>query len=138
MSANKLYRKLAKKQLQASAAQYPKERLVEIPKSEWIGIQTDPKRISVWACRNFFIQVFAESDGIFRLTVSKDKLGFGASTFADGISWDELQWIKDSCGFSSKMAVEIYPAKDRILADCNLRHLWILPTPLNIGWNLNK
>ena len=45
----------------------------------------------------------------------------------DGITWDELQAIKDELGFDEQAAIEVYPPRNEIVYECNMRHLWILP-----------
>ena len=44
----------------------------------------------------------------------------------DGITWDELQKIKNECGFGAFDAVELYPANDDVIDTGNWRHLYIL------------
>jgi hypothetical protein len=80
------------------------------------------------------VQAFQESNNVIRLSVTKNKLGFGDRTFADGIAWDELQWVKREVGYGDQMAVEIYPEDRLIVNDCNMRHLWILASPIDVGW----
>ncbi len=49
----------------------------------------------------------------------------------DGITWDELQAIKDE-RFPNHTAVEIYPPHDEIVNEANIRHLWIVPNGLTL------
>jgi hypothetical protein len=134
MSASSQSRKHARAELKANAAQYPKDGFEAIPESQWPEGHHSEKRIGVRASRNFLVQLFAEADGVIRLSITKNALGFGARTFADGISWDELQWIKRQVGYGDRMALEIYPEDHLIVNDCNMRHLWVLPAPIDIGW----
>jgi hypothetical protein len=125
-------RKELKAELAASAARFPIDRLVEIDRSQWPFER--PWLEQVFASRNFVVQVYSEPELVYRLSVTKNALGFGQRTFADGISWDELQWIKNQL-YPGAMAVEIYPPQGREVNDCNMRHLWVLPQPLYMGWN---
>ena len=54
--------------------------------------------------------------------------------WAVGISWDSLQDIKRRRGYGDKYAIEIYPREVDIVNVAAMRHLWVLPEPLNIGW----
>jgi len=43
----------------------------------------------------------------------------------DGISWDDLQKIKNDCGFEDQDAVEFFPAKKDVINTENWRHLYV-------------
>lgn len=45
----------------------------------------------------------------------------------DGITWDELQAVKDEFLGADCQAVEIYPQADELVNETNLRHLWEVP-----------
>lgn len=44
-----------------------------------------------------------------------------------GISWDELQEVKDFVLGPEVMAIEIYPPRSEIVDEVNMRHLWEVP-----------
>jgi len=44
----------------------------------------------------------------------------------DGITWDELQRVKNACGYDNRCAVELYPATDDVMNTFNARHLFIM------------
>lgn len=44
-----------------------------------------------------------------------------------GISWDELQRLKDEHLGSDVLAVEIFPPAHRVVNELNMRHLWEVP-----------
>ena len=44
-----------------------------------------------------------------------------------GISWDELQRLKDEHLGPDVLAVEIYPPAHRVVNELNMRHLWEVP-----------
>lgn len=52
----------------------------------------------------------------------------------DGLVWDELQEIKRQLGYGNSQAVEIYPEDRNIVNVADMRHLWVLPARLNLGW----
>jgi hypothetical protein len=56
----------------------------------------------------------------------------------DGITWDELQSLKNDCLGPDVLAVEIYPPKHRLTDEVNMRHLWEVPEHvLPIGFKLS-
>lgn len=44
----------------------------------------------------------------------------------DGITWDELQAVKDEVFGPDAWCVEHYPAADDVVNEVNMRHLWIV------------
>lgn len=48
----------------------------------------------------------------------------------DGITWDELQRIKDERLGPEATAVEFYPPAHRVVDELNMRHLWEVPQDL--------
>lgn len=55
----------------------------------------------------------------------------------DGLTWDELQAIKRDVGFGDWHGLEIYPPDQQVVNVANIRHIWISPEPLWIGWNMD-
>lgn len=108
-----------------------------VPSELWPASQHDPTREEVYINNEFLVQVFAEADGVKRLTVNLTAMGSGIR-WKDGISWDALQAIKDSLGFADQDAVELYPAKNDIVNVANMRHLWVLPEKVSFGWRKEK
>ena len=45
----------------------------------------------------------------------------------DGISWDELQSMKNRVFGKDATAIEIFPAEDQLVNLKNIRHLWLVP-----------
>lgn len=55
----------------------------------------------------------------------------------DGISWDDLQKIKNECAGEDSVAVEIYPKENDVVNETNMRHLWVMPIDFklpNLKW----
>jgi hypothetical protein len=77
----------------------------------------DEISIGVWEDDTYFVAGFQDGNTI--------RLDIHRKDWKDGITWDELQRIKDECGYSDKDAVEFYPAKDAIINNGNFRHLYI-------------
>jgi hypothetical protein len=112
-----------------------------IPPEQWNPAPDDftaKWRNRVWRSRHFLVQEFVEHDGIIRLSINRTDVDRHGN-WKDGITWDELQAIKNNLGFDRHTAVEIYPPADRTVNVANLRHLWIVPstTPLPV-WGVNR
>jgi hypothetical protein len=45
----------------------------------------------------------------------------------DGITWDELQAVKNKAFGKEITAIEIYPAESELVNIKNMRHLWVVP-----------
>lgn len=89
-----------------------------------------------YVSRHFMVQVFYEDNpdyvGLIRLSVNRTKAN--ASGWLENITWEELQGIKAELGYSERYAIEVYPPDKNVVNVANMRHLWVLQTPLNIGW----
>ncbi len=48
----------------------------------------------------------------------------------DGITWDELQQLKDERLGTDATAVEFYPPAQSVVDELNMRHLWEVPQDL--------
>lgn len=106
-----------------------------IPREEWPPAERPP--MAVWANRKYLVQFYVESNADFpdlcRLTICRTTLN-PKGGWDDGMTWDELNRIKDELGFGDYYAMEIYPRHSDIVNDANMRHLWMLSQPLSIGW----
>lgn len=91
------------------------------------------QRIEVWRSYKHLVQVFQEKDGLLRMSVNRARIGRGGD-WDDGLHWEELQDIKRQIGRGHMYAIEIFPAALDVVNVANMRHLWILPEPLDIGW----
>ena len=113
-------------------AKLPQE-LQEIPRQFWPAGLDDPKRTRVWRSQRFLVQEFVEPRPVVvRLSVNRTTLD--GLRWKEGISWDELQEIKNSCGYADADAVEIFPAQSDIVNVANMRHLWVMLEKLPFGW----
>ncbi len=106
--------------------------LVDVPSSSWPEYR--PRSlIRVWRSSRFLVQQHvATHPALFRLSIARTKLNGGR--WEDGISWDELQDIKNEIGFRDFCAVEIFPPEDDKVDVANMRHLWILEKSPEFVW----
>ncbi len=113
-------------------AKYP-EHLISIPRCEWPSsaawFKKQPQE--VWRSRRFLVQIFNEGQAE-RITVCRTRIT--GQTWQDGISWDELQRLKNECGRGHKWAVEIYPADAEVVNVANMRHIWVLDEAPHFAW----
>lgn len=80
----------------------------------------------VKACRNryFLVQIFKEPLAI-RLSINRVEINKEGTRWKDGITWDEIQNIKNKLGYSNSCAIEIYPPEEDKVDVANIRHIFI-------------
>lgn len=122
--------RLRRKKLERDNLQYPHQ-LVPIPRDDW-PLHMPAGLDRVFRSCNFLVQVFVETNGAVRLSVCRTEID-GAS-WKPGISWDDLQIIKNQCGYSDQWAVEVYPPDEAVVNVSNMRHLWIIKEKPEFAW----
>jgi hypothetical protein len=123
---------LRQKYLRAENAKWP-EALAPVPRDQWPSCELKiAQPTAVYRSRDYLMQVFAEKDGVIRLSVNRSAIDNRG--WKDGIPWDDLQRLKREAGFGAYEAIEFYPAEGSVVNVANIRHLWVLPKPLDIGW----
>jgi hypothetical protein len=106
--------------------------LVKVPRASWPECM--PARLfEVWRSSGFLVQVFREPDDVVRLSIMTTWVD-DAGRSQDGISWDDLQRLKRECGFGDRDAVEVFPSDRDVVNVANMRHLWVLSSPLTFKW----
>ena len=76
--------------------------------------------IGLWEFDTTIVAAFKDKYSIRLDIMRKDQ--------SDGITWDEMQEIKNKCGFADRDAIEFYPSDDAVINTANCRHIYILPT----------
>ena len=132
---NRNERRLHAKNMQKK---YTKE-FIEVPRDEWppISLTDTNRRLKVLINREYLVQIMEHDAGIIRLSVNLTQIQKNGH-WKDGIAWEALQGIKDMLGYSDRDAVEVYPCRDDIIYDANMRHLWVLPNKLDFAWRKGK
>lgn len=112
---------------------YTKECLLEVSKKHW-SVNSPQNLLKCYMSKSFLVQVYDDA-GYTRISVNRTDyvLVDGKPIWNDGITWDELQWIKSKIGFEKSWAVECYPPDKDIVNVANFRHLFIIPKP-EFGW----
>lgn len=120
----------ARRQLERDNLRFPTT-LCEVPRSQW----PDPyaPQLRVLRSRNFLVQEFAAPPpAVVRLSICRTSLV--GDRWQDGITWDDLQLLKRECGYSDVDAIEIFPSDHDIVNVANMRHLWVMSTPIAFAW----
>ncbi|WVH05533.1 hypothetical protein KKJFFJLC_00044 [Vibrio phage vB_VpaS_PGB] len=107
----------------------------EVPERDWPS-HNQKGLVRVLLSSEFLVQQFEEENGIIRLSVCKTKRQ--GTRWADGITWDELQAIKNAAGFKDKCALEVYPEQNNVVNVANMRHLFVMPTRPDFAWNKSR
>lgn len=81
---------------------------------------------SVWRSKSFLAMLFTHEKAR-RLTICRTALKH--DDWRDEITWDELQRIKNECGFGGECAVELFPPDADVVNVANMRHLWFVQPP---------
>lgn len=127
-----------RRQMARNNAKLPKH-LELVPPADW------PQRVAnhaeapvaVWRSRTFLVQKYlAPAPAIARLSVLRTTLD--GDRWADQITWDELQQVKNEVGYFAHTAVEIYPPMRDVVNVANIRHLWVLGEPLPYAWKAGQ
>jgi hypothetical protein len=105
--------------------------LEPVPRERWPRL--DRGLVEVWCSRKYLVQVFEEAGGIFRASINRTTLR-ADGRWEENLTWDEMQEIKRQIGRADAYAIEVLPRDCDIVNVANMRHMWILPTPLPIGW----
>lgn len=99
-----------------------------ISRDLWPGCMPSRMPESVWRSCQFLAQVFPAKGGAQRISVSRTELDLAGNWRSD-ISWDDLQQVKNECGFADRWAVEVFPPAEELVNVANMRHLWITQYP---------
>ncbi len=101
------------------------------------GKQHEKKIIGAFRSQDYIVQMFDESHkipGMLRLSVNRTILQKRTGHWAEDITWEQLQEIKDELGYEDRDAVEVYPRKEDVVNVAPIRHLWIMPELLSWAW----
>lgn len=111
-------------------------RMELVPECEWPffpAFETIP--LKVWRSKDYLAVLYEQrADGMRRLTVNStrrmpNRRRKSGTDWRDGITWDELQRVKNECLGEDVWCVEVYPAQGDVMDVANMRHLWPLDEP---------
>jgi len=106
-----------------------------IPRESWPKGFLDLTVIPDAVCRNrsYLVQIFPEMDGARRISVFRTMID-NSGKWEDGMTWDDLMWIKAAIGYQDRWAVEIYPPADATVNVANMRHIWLIADKPSYAW----
>lgn len=123
--------------LEAENAKYT-EKLQDIPPHEWPSNAPRFGLVRVLRSRDWLVQVFlAHRPALVRLSINRTRLA-SAGKWRDGITWEELQAIKNEAGYADVDAVEIFPRAADVVNVSNMRHLWVLAGDCPFAWRMQE
>lgn len=107
-------------------------RMQEVAREEWPpmppGIQNPPER--VWLSRDYLAALYRDvapdGKGIAYMRLSVNRTRRDGAGWRDGITWDELQRVKNECLGPEVWCAEAYPAESAKVDVANIRHLYVL------------
>lgn len=104
-------------------------KMLEVSRDKWDHLNGNPNSdlIKVFKSDRFLVQIRKHKDSV-RLSINKVKYTIvnGNPIWHDAITWDELQEIKNQCGYENFWLCEYYPPKDSVVNVANIRHLWVM------------
>ena len=112
------------------------KKMEQVPRDEWPfmpALETIP--LNVWRSRDYLAVLYEQrADGNWRLTVNSirrtvNRKRQSGTDWRDGITWDELQRIKNETLGPDVWCVEVYPPESEVIDVANMRHLWPLTEP---------
>lgn len=111
------------------------DKLVEVPREEWPPSIAQLTKIpaAVMRSKDFLVQIYEEGNDVLRLSINRCRINDDGS-WSDQVTWDELQQLKRECGLGALDAVEVFPCEHDVVNVANMRHLWVLPRPLQFVW----
>lgn len=101
----------------------------KLDKDKWPFIfSLESEVLDVWMSKDYIAILYRQLiDNQKRLTVNS--LRKNGKDYKDGITWDELQRIKNECLGKEVWCIENYPAESKLINLSNQRHLFLLDEP---------
>ena len=127
---NRHERRAANQHLKKENKTYP-DQLLSVPETEWP--RREPGMVALWRSNRFLVQVYVEENGVVRLSICRTEIN-SRGQWQENITWEELQEIKNQCGYEHFDAVEVYPRQKDVVNVANMRHLWVFDEPLRFAW----
>lgn len=130
---NRAERRIAAKHIATESAKYPAH-LVLIPKSDFAQ-HPSSSMTGAWRSRDYLVQVFSSKyPGVLaRMSVNRVCIDSKGGWQQD-IPWEDLQRLKGELGFGALDAVEVYPSDKDVVNVANMRHLWVMDSPVEFAW----
>lgn len=100
---------------------------------EFVCLESNDKGIAgassyvkaIWRNRRFLVQIWQQEGYPTCLKINRTQLD-SQGQYQDGITWDEMQEIKNAVGFADQDFIEVFPKVEHFAYNYNIRHLWLL------------
>ena len=82
---------------------------------------------------------FGEMNKIYIYNTEWGKVIHCAFRNKDGtdITWREKQWLKNSLFGENRVAIEVFPAKDRLVDAANMYHIWVFEEGFELPFGIH-
>lgn len=130
---NRKLRKKIQKEHEKSLSQYSDNLELIAIEDYKTKINTPNNLIKAYVSKKYFVQLYQEKNKPLRISIIKNKVNADLK-WEDGLTWDEIQNIKNEIGFENNDCVEIYPAQQNVVNVANMRHIWVMNDPLPFSW----
>jgi hypothetical protein len=105
----------------------------------WAWPYPVPEKVfKIFRSTQFLVQLYHEEQNTVRLSINRVTFNKKTRRWDADISWEELQAIKNACGYADFDAIEIFPKQSDVVNVANMPHLWVLPTPHPLAWRNKK
>ena len=112
--------------------------MVEVPRDEWpVVLAMTCRPLRVWQSRDYLAVLYQEPDGRLRLSVNSVRRN-PQGMWRDGITWDELQRVKNECLGPETWCAEAFPAESALVRESNIRHLFVMDAKPDWAWDLRE
>lgn len=112
--------------------------MAEVPMEEWpVVVAMTCRPLRVWQSRDYLAVLYEEPGGQRRLSVNSVRRN-PQGMWRDGITWDELQRVKDECLGPETWCAEAYPAESALVRESNIRHLFVMDGKPEWSWDLKE
>lgn len=91
-----------------------------------------PRPDRTWVSRDFLVSLY-DDPTCLRMTVCRTQVD-NSGNWVDGITWDELESIKEIIGYGDMWGLEVYPPSDSIVNVANMRHIFLFPNKPEFAW----
>lgn len=127
IESGRMTRKQAKDFLKKESAKFTNKFVVVANESP------NPCFVRAYRNKKFLVQIFNERKSM-RLSINKTELNIEGTAWKDGITWDEIQNIKNQLGFKDFCGLEVYPPENDLVNVANIRHIFIVEKPPLFMW----
>lgn len=96
-------------------------------------VETDAQKpLRSWVSRKYLVSLYEDSHCL-RMTICRTSVDNNGN-WVDGITWDEIQAIKEEVGYGNMWGLEVFPASDKLVNVASMRHVFLFPNKPEFAW----